>query len=255
MSFMSSKILIVEDELVIALDIQETLQLEGYASIKNVTSVEEAIDLIEKESFDLVLVDINLRRDRDGVTLGKYLLEKDKIPFIYLTSYSDKATLERVKETRPYGYIVKPFKTQDLITTVDVVLNNFKHRKIDVLRHEKDKPTSEIPFILKKCINYIQSNIDEKITLEDLIAQTRWGKQYFIKVFKEYLGYTPTQYIIMRKIEKAKALLVETDIPITQISFELGFKSHSNFCIHFKREMGKSPENYRKWMSLRSKYL
>lgn len=252
---MSSKILIVEDELVIALDIQETLQMEGYETTINVSSVEEAIDCLQKDNFDLVLIDINLKKDKDGVSLGLYLLEKDQTPFIFLTSYSDKATLERVKETRPYGYIVKPFKTEDLITTVALVLNNFKHRKIDVTRHEKEEPSKDIPFVLKKCVTYIQNNIDERIALEDLIAQTRWGKQYFIKVFKEYLGYTPTQYIIMRKIEKATALLVESDIPITQISYELGFKSHSNFCIHFKRETGKSPENYRKWMSLRSKYL
>ncbi|OYQ39654.1 hypothetical protein CHU92_04595 [Flavobacterium cyanobacteriorum] len=252
---MVPKVLIVEDELVIALDIQETLEAEGYESVMNISSVEEAIEYLEHHTIDLVIIDINLKKDKDGVSLGMYLLEKDQIPFIYLTSYSDKATLERVKESRPYGYIVKPFKTQDLVTTVSIVLNNFKHRKIDVARQSGVALDSEIPFILKKCITYIHDNIDEKIVLEDLITLTRWGKQYFIKVFKEYLGYTPTQYIIKRKIEKATSLIVESDMPITQISYELGFKSHSNFSSHFKRETGKSPENYRKWMSVKNKYL
>lgn len=252
---MKPKVLIVEDELVIAFDIQEQLQAEGYEAIMNITSVPEAIAYLNEHPVDLVLLDINLKKDQDGVALGKYLLQKDTIPFIYLTSYSDKTTLERVNETRPYGYIVKPFKPEDLTTMVSVVLNNYKHRHIDVVRQSEAPLEREIPFILKKCVQYIHDNVDERITLDELVAMTRWGKQYFIKVFKEHLGETPTQYIIQRKIDKAMVLLDETSIPITQISYELGFKSHSNFCALFKKQVGESPERYRTRKYIQEKYL
>lgn len=246
--------LIVEDELIIALDIKEILNEEGYDAIINIVSVEAAIVAIENSSPDLVLIDINLKQDKDGIDLGKYLLQKDKIPFIYITSYSDKSTLDRVSLTRPYGYVVKPFKPEDLKATVSVVINNFKHRNIDVLRREIEI-NSDIPFILKQSIDYINENLTEKVTVADLVKQTRWSSQHFNRLFTQYVGMTPYQYIMQKKIEKAKILITEFNMPITQVSYELGFKAHSNFCTLFKKVTGKTAENYRKWHEVNSKFV
>lgn len=246
-------ILIVEDELIIALDIKEILNEEGYDAIINIVNVEDAITAIENYNPSLVLIDINLKQDKDGIDLGTYLLQKDKVPFIYITSYSDKSTLERVTETRPYGYIVKPFKPIDLKTTVSIVLNNFKHRNIDALRNNKEI-NNDIPFILKQSIKYINENITEKIKISDLAKQTRWESQHYNRLFKQYMDSTPYKYIIDKKIEKAKTLLIETTIPVRQVSFDMGFKSHSNFCSIFKKATGKTPENFRKWHGI-NKYL
>jgi YesN/AraC family two-component response regulator len=251
---MKPLILIVEDELIIALHIKEILKEEGFDAIINVDNVNDAITTIENLNPSLVLIDISLRQDKDGVHLGAFLLERDKIPFIYITSYSDKSTLERVRETRPYGYIVKPFKPTDLKSTVDIVLHNFKHRNIDVLRQDKEI-SNDIPFILKQSLKYIDDNINEKIKISDLANQTRWESQHFNRLFTQYIGSTPYKYIIDKKIDKAKTLLMETTIPIVQLSFDLGFKSHSNFCSIFKKTTGKTPENFRKWYEVTNKYL
>lgn len=247
-------VLIVEDELIIALDIKEILNEEGYDAMINIVSVEDAIIAVENLNPSLVLIDINLKQEKDGVDLGTYLLQKDQIPFIYITSYSDKTTLERVSETRPYGFIVKPFKPFDLVATVAIVLNNFKHRNIDVIRQNKEI-NNDIPFILKQSIKYINDNITEKIKITDLAKQTRWESQHYNRLFTQYVGITPYKYIVEKKIEKAKTLLIETTIPILQVSFEIGFKSHSNFCSIFKKATGKTPENYRKWHEVNNKYL
>lgn len=247
-------VLIVEDELIIALDIKEILNEEGFDAIINIVNVDDAIKAVESLNPSLVLIDINLKQDKDGVELGAYLLEKDKVPYIYVTSYSDKTTLERVGETRPYGYIVKPFKSSDLITTITIVLNNFKHRYVDALRL-KNEVTEDVPFVLKRSINYISDNINEKIRMSDLVKQTRWKSQHFNRLFAKYMGVTPYKYIVDKKIEKAKTLLTETFIPITQVSFELGFKSHSNFCSIFKKATGRTPENFRKLHDVNSKYI
>lgn len=251
---MKPLILIVEDELIIALHIKEILKEEGFDEIINVDNVNDAITTIENLNPSLVLIDISLRQDKDGVHLGAFLLERDKIPFIYITSYSDKSTLERVRETRPYGYIVKPFKPTDLKSTVDIVLHNFKHRNIDVLRQDKEI-SNDIPFILKQSLKYINDNVNEKIKISDLANQTRWESQHFNRLFTQYIGSTPYKYIMDKKIEKAKTLLIETKIPIVQLSFDLGFKSHSNFCSIFKKVTGKTPENFRKWYEVTNKYL
>lgn len=242
---MNKKILVVEDEALIAFDIKLILEKEGYDVITNIKTVETAIACIEENNPDMVLIDINLNQNKDGVDLGTYLLAKDTIPYIYITSYSNKVVLDRVHDTRPHGYIVKPFRAENLITTLAVVLNNFKHKKIDTLRTEN--PTTEvIPLQLKEVISYINNNIDKKLEIDELTNLTEWTRHHFITVFTKHLNVAPYQYVLSRKIEKAKSLLIDTYIPINQIAFELGFKSYSNFCNAFKKYIKISPSEYRK---------
>lgn len=244
MKFNETTILIVEDEFLIARDLRNILVAEGYDVIIDVDNVELAIKTIELKMPQLVLIDIHLSNHSDGVMLGQYLLKRDKIPFIYITSYVDKLTMDRVNETRPYGFIVKPFKPIDIITTVSVVLNNSRHQKIDVSRSEV-APTSEVPYILKNVIQHINDHICEKITVTELTKMTKWKSQHFQRVFTQFMGMNPTEYIKIKKIEKAKTLLIETDMSVGDIVYELGYKSQSNFFSVFKTITKLSPENYR----------
>jgi len=240
---MKQKILVVEDEIIIAHDIKGILE-KDYEVVINIKTVEEAITRLESENFDLVLLDINLKNDKDGTHLGKYLLNNDTIPFVYITALSDVGTLDKVKETRPYGYVIKPFREVDLQSTVFLALNNFKHRNVDLLR-SNNEVIDDIPFRIKKTINYIDEHISEKIELITLAALTKWKEHHFIRVFTKLLGVTPYQYILARKIDKAKLLLMDDDLPITSISFELGFQSHSNFINAFKKITNTTPEAFR----------
>ena len=242
---MKPTVIVVEDELLIAMDIKEILEEDDFEVIIDVVCVEDAIEMIEKHKPVLVLIDINLNQNKDGIDLGSYLLEKDGIPFIYITSYSDKATIDRVKATRPYGFLVKPFRPHDIKTTVSLVLNNFKHRKIDILRDET-KLTNDIPFRIKQTVNYINSHLSEKIEISDLARIARWQNEHFIRMFTKYLNITPYQYVLKVKIEKSKVMLSESSIPIVDIAFELGFQSYGNFCNAFKQVTNETPENYKK---------
>ena len=243
---MKQTVLVVEDELLIAFDLKEILEEEGYNAIINIVTVAQAIELIESEKPALVLIDINLKNDDDGILIGHYLLKKDTIPYLYITSHSDKVTLDRVKETRPYGFIVKPFKPIDVKTTVSIILNNYQHKNVDPMR--SDEPIkNDIPFRIRAIINYINKNIFEKIEIDNLVALTEWKKHHFIRMFTSYLKITPYQYILKVKIEKAKSIISETNQPITEISQDLGFQSYSNFCIAFKKLNGdENPESFRK---------
>lgn len=246
---MKPNIIVVEDELLIAMDIKGVLAEEGYNAIINVTSVEQAIASIEEYNPILFLIDINLKQDKDGIELGKYLLEKDQTPYLYITSYADKMTLDRVKETRPYGYIVKPFKSVDIKTTIAVVLNNYRHRNIE--NHRKETVIQDdTSFVIKKTIDYINNHISEKIEIAHLVELTHWQEQHFIRMFTKQIGTTPYQYILERKIEKSKGLLLETTLPIKDIAFDLGFSSYSNFCNAFKKATHKTPDTFRKIFGL-----
>ncbi len=242
---MKPLILIIEDELLIADYIKQTLEPEGYTTIMGITSVKEGIRHIETYKPSLVLIDINLNGEMEGIKIGQYLCARDSIPYIYITSYTDKLTLEEVKNTRPHGFIAKPFKQIDIITTVSIVLNNYAHRTIDPVRNDIEV-LNDIPFRIKETVNYINENINNRIELNEVAALTNWQVTHFIRIFTKHMGITPYQYILRRKIEKAKALLEETNMPASDIAFELGFESYSNFCSAFKKNTGKTPDNYRK---------
>jgi AraC-like DNA-binding protein len=242
---MKQKILIVENELLIAKHISLILESEGYETKIGITTVDEALNELKINDYNLVLIDVNLNEESDGTDLGSYLLDKDNIPYIYITSYSDNVSVERIKTTRPQGIIIKPFKPVDVITSVSIVLNNFKHKNIDVFR-QNDELKNEIPFILKVVIDYINENLNRKIDLHELSDLTKWSHQHFIKLFTQFVGQTPYQYILQKKIEKAKAIIIETDVVLSTLSSEFGFESYSNFFKAFKKETGYTPDYYRK---------
>ena len=179
---MKPKILVVEDEALIAMHIKAILEEVDYQVFINVNSVEAAIAHIETDCPNIVLIDINLNRNKDGIELGRYLLEKNCIPYIYITSYVDNITLDRVKETRPSGYIVKPFKTSDLVSNIAIILNNHSHKKID-LHKAPETPIETTPYRLKQVVQYINDNIDKKLEIDELAELTGWRRHHFIKLF------------------------------------------------------------------------
>lgn len=244
-------ILIVEDELLIAKNISLILENVGYETFYGVTDYDAAFNILESKEFDLVLIDIQLKGILDGVDLGEYLLKRNSIPFIYITSNTDAITVNRVKETRPHGFIVKPFKPVDVVTTVEIVLNNFAHVNIDSFRYKTEKIEDDVPFILKKVVSYINENITSKITIDELASLTRWTPQHFNLLFKKYTNQTPYQYILIKKIEKAKAEIIEDDLSLLDVSLGLGFKSYSNFCNAFQKITGQTPEHFKKEQNIK----
>lgn len=126
------KILIVEDESIIAEDISDSLISLGYRISGMVYSGEEAIEAAAKFRPDLVLMDVNLQGEIDGITAAAEIRSRFQIPVVYLTAYADENTLRRVNATKPFGYIVKPFEEKNLHTTIQLALH----------RHEYDSLTN-----------------------------------------------------------------------------------------------------------------
>ncbi len=119
------KILVVEDEPMIAMDIEQTLNNIDFSVSAVVHTYQDALQQLETNLPDIVLLDVNLNDEKDGIDIGTFINEKYHLPFVYLTSYADKITLERAKKTRPAGYIVKPFEEKDLLAGLEIALYNF----------------------------------------------------------------------------------------------------------------------------------
>lgn len=120
------KILIVEDEPIIADDIGLILEDEGFVIVGKPASAEKALEILKSSEVDLVLLDIMLQGDMDGITLGEAIFEHLKIPFLYLTSLSDKDTLDKIKSTRPNGFLVKPINERELLANIELAIYNYK---------------------------------------------------------------------------------------------------------------------------------
>jgi len=130
------RVLIVEDEKIIALDLQRRLERFGYTICETCS---EGVDAIEKAKLhkpDIILMDIMLNGPMDGIEAAKIIKQELRIPVVFLTAYVDDRTLERAKTAEPYGYILKPFKERGLYTAIDIALYKFNSEQ-QIKRQER----------------------------------------------------------------------------------------------------------------------
>lgn len=182
------RILIVEDEKLVADDLQETLQGLGYDVVALVATGEEALVKVAETSPDLVLMDIRLAGSLDGVQTSDLIRSQFHIPIVYLTANADRATLERVKASQPFGYILKPFNEKILATTIDIALSRHyveqgirqnlsmtetelqkaqqkaqqQSEHISIVAHELRNPITAIKFAVEMLTNHASNLSEEK---------------------------------------------------------------------------------------------
>lgn len=131
-------VFIVEDETLIADDIAMSLEKIGFVIAGFAETGEEAIASIRRSKPDLVLLDINLDGDMTGIEVADYIKEHFRIPFIFLTSHSDKKTLSQVKRTAPIGFVLKPFTEQSLQSAIDIAFHSYTLRTDEESEPQED---------------------------------------------------------------------------------------------------------------------
>jgi DNA-binding LytR/AlgR family response regulator len=192
-------VFVVEDESIVAKDIQNSLIKLGYNVVGIANNGPEAIKQITQSKPDLVLMDIMIKGPMTGIEVTEKLKETMNLPVIYLTAYADEATLSKAKITEPYGYILKPFKEIDLHSSIE--MSAYKHKKDTELKKQrdflyslvenKDDASSDILFV--KANNKLV-----KVLLKDI---------YYVEALKDYVIIN-TQYArytvhsTMKEIEK-----------------------------------------------------
>ncbi len=196
------KILIVEDNVIIADDMQSMLEEIGYEIVDNVIVYEQAVEVLKNNHVDLVLIDIILASDKTGIDLGKHIRESYNIPFIFVTSNSDRATVENAKTVKPDGYLVKPFEQQDLYTSIEIALSNFNYNKKDSNRDLDDVGESftsnsvlkDSIFVKKQHLYYrIQFSDIQFIKADNVYLEVNTADKKFLvrSPLKDYLEKLP----------------------------------------------------------------
>jgi PAS domain S-box-containing protein len=156
------KILVVEDEFVTASDIKATLEGLGFEVPGTVDTGEEAVKAAEQYIPDLILMDIILKGEMNGITAAGIIRQKYDIPVIYLTGQSDDATINRALESEPFGYIVKPFNERNLKTSITMAL--YKHTLDEKLKESEQitrallNATGDPMFMIDRNINVLVMN-------------------------------------------------------------------------------------------------
>jgi DNA-binding LytR/AlgR family response regulator len=201
------KIGIVEDELVIGRTILNTLNELGYAHCGPAISYTEAMEMLEQERPDLLLLDIQLSGKKDGIDVAEKLNELYHIPFIFLTANSDGETIDRAKKVKPHAYIVKPFTKEELYAAIEIAFSNFTCSKqpakaeLPAIHPAKDFMFVRDGYVFRKIFfndllylesdaNYItlhlksQKKVMVRSTLNDLIEQLDTRK--FIRIHRSF---------------------------------------------------------------------
>ena len=148
---MKNGILIVEDEFIVANDLATILRKAGYKVCGIADSVKEALKLVESQSPDMVLLDIVLRGNLTGIDLAK-LLREQYIPFIYISANSNSSVLQEAKSTRPYGFLVKPFRERDVLIALEIAFYHHQHSR-DYNAHQELTLYNRLNEILDKSSN------------------------------------------------------------------------------------------------------
>lgn len=125
----STKVLIIEDDDVTALNLKMSLQKQGYEVIALADNSVSSLNKIKVYDPEVVLIDIALENNDDGIEIARFIRDKMPRPFIFLTAHSESDMLDKAKQTEPYGYIVKPFDPVNLHTTIQMALHRFKEEQ------------------------------------------------------------------------------------------------------------------------------
>lgn len=170
-------ILVVEDESIVAKDIQVCLRKLGYNVIGICSTGEDAVQKALDARPDLIMMDIMLKGEMSGIQAAAAIRKDHDIPVIFLTAYTDRDTVDKAKETEPYGYIIKPFKEIDIQTAIEIAL--YKHSKEKVVKKERDFYYSLVEKQDSNDMIFVKANQRlVKIKYEDI---------YFIEALKDYV--------------------------------------------------------------------
>jgi DNA-binding LytR/AlgR family response regulator len=179
------KILIVEDEMLIGANISLQLNELGYEVTGVIPRGEEALKHIDDHLPDIMLLDINLKGDLDGIETAIEMQKNHNIPIIYLTANNDDEHFNRAKETKPYGFISKPFKKLDLQRTIELTINQMDTK----IRNNTDLESQNTnSFILSDCIFVRHLNSMVKVDIKDILYIE--AERNYCRIFsssKEYL--------------------------------------------------------------------
>ncbi len=245
------RILVVEDEIITALDLSNIIAELGHEVVGRASDYENALYLAKVELPEMVLVDVSLKGMKDGIQLAQSLREDFDLKIIFVTAFSDGDTIRRAKAYEPDGYIVKPFTKEDVFAAVELTSVGNTSPQGSRLDSEyagtkHNAPTGLPPQVLKTVLGYIEKHFNRDLPLSELADLVGLNKDYFSTQFKRSLGTSPYRYIVHQRLEEAKRLLRNTELSIDQVANMVGYSNQAHFSAAFRKAFEVTPTEYRR---------
>ncbi|WP_066895847.1 response regulator [Clostridium nigeriense] len=244
------KILIVEDEAPIREWIGYTIRniSEEFQVIGSVKNGKEAYDLALKNNPDVVITDIKMPV-MDGLELSKKI--KEIMPEVFIVILTNFAEFNYAREAISFGayeYLIKsdirPKEIKELLYKIE---GKIKSKDVECHKSINDNMYEEKTYskTIEKALRYIEENYKKHISLIDVARHIYLSHEYFSRLFKEEVGENFSTYLTVYRINKAKELIKNTDMKISQIAMEVGYSNPGYFSKNYKKYMGVSPEEDR----------
>jgi YesN/AraC family two-component response regulator len=255
---MKKKILIVEDEFVVANDLEIMLTAAGYESMGIAVSVHAAMEQMAKNVPDLVLLDITLQGALSGIDLAR-ILRNENIAFIYLSANSNDKTFDAAKNTSPYGFLVKPFRERDVLAMIEIACHLHEtifdgaagHKKND--RDEKTACADHSATISKKekelvsrFMEHLNNHFATKKLVSDYADDLCISPNYLNTIIKKATGFPASHHIQQCIIREAKCRALRSGVMMKEIAYDLGFNDLAHFSKFFKNYSGSSFSSFMK---------
>ncbi len=222
------KILIVEDEFSIALDIKLSLEEIGYIVIGIAHNNAEAIKYTLENKPDLIIMDINIAGEKDGIEMANDIYKNHKIPVVFLTGNGDNDTFKKALATKPFSFLLKPFNSKELSYTIQIALNKQEENNKNTTVLTPDINTSDTLFIKDKS-QFIKVKIDDILWVEAMdnyvqiiTAEKRVIANMFLKDFHEkvsndkFFRVHRSFTVAIDKIENRSVFIGDKNIPISK---------------------------------------
>jgi len=224
---MQVSILIVEDEGIVAMNLCAGLEHDGYNVVGIADNAAEAVDLFKENEVDIVLMDINIIGDKDGITTAAELMTIKQVPVIFLTAFTDAETVSRVKLLHPAAFLTKPYNLNNVRIAIELALNNFAIAK-------EPQPVAKV-FALEEKNKTAKEAVTDKETILQLNDHIFVKYNYqFVKIKLSDILYAEADnnYCNMITSEKKFSLRLSLNSLLEKIHFKKLIRIHRSFAVN-----------------------
>jgi len=245
---MKKKILIVEDEFVVANDLGIMLEAAGYETTGIAASVHTAMELLAKNKPDLVLLDIQLQGSFSGIDLAR-ILRNESIAFIYLSANSNSKTFDAAKHTSPYGFLVKPFRERDVLAMIEIAwhlheegVGSHKAKDLDETSSAEylSTATRKEKELVSRFMEHLNIHFATRKLVSDYADDLCVSANYLNTIIKKVTGFPASHHIQQCIIREAKYRALNSGSMMKEIAYDLGFNDLAHFSKFFKNYSGSS---------------
>ena len=221
----------------------------GYKICASFTTAEECLAYLEKESADAIITDIKMP-NMSGLELAQACLELyPQMPIILLSAFSSFEYAKQAIEYNVIDYLLKPIEDKELLRSLNKLTAYLEKAKFSEEFDMGDMSLTELSgennIKLSQIKDYISENLSDNITVNDVANHAMINPKYFSFYFKKHTGFVFSTYLKNARMEKARDMLVNTDLKVSTIAHMVGYKITSPFFTYFSEKYGMTPTEYR----------